>query len=72
METITIKIRNQKALRLIEDMELLELIQILSKEQQNPETRKLSEAMSGSMSHEDAEAYHRSVEKSKNEWNRNT
>lgn len=70
METLTIKIRNQKALRLIQDMEFLDLIQIMPAAPKPG--KKLSDIMAGSISREEGQAYHQDVQNSKDEWERDT
>ncbi|SEL54114.1 hypothetical protein SAMN05421740_106224 [Parapedobacter koreensis] len=70
MDTLTIKIRDQKAIKLIQDLELLNLIQIVT-----PPTKtatKLSDMMQGSISKEQAATYHKQIEDLKDEWERNT
>lgn len=47
MKTITIKINNDKALKLLEDLEALNLIQIIKKSVSN--NKKLSEKFAGSL-----------------------
>jgi len=54
METLTVKITNNKALKIIEDLEYLNLIHIV-KESPQTATKKLSEEMSGSISQEQAD-----------------
>lgn len=70
MDTLTIKIRDQKAIKLIQDLELLNLIQIVPAATKRD--KKLSEIMAGSMSKEQAMAYHKDVQDLKGEWERNT
>lgn len=70
MDTLTIKIRDQKAIRLIHDLELLNLIQIVPKTLKAG--KKLSEMMAGSISKEDAEVYSKHIGDMRNEWERDT
>jgi len=67
METLTIKIRNQKALRLIKDLESLDLIQIVSSKVKKTYPG-LSETMAGSISREEAETYHQHIQDTNDEW----
>lgn len=71
METLVIKIRNQKAIKLLEDLELLDLIKIIPSAPKTKEKYKISDMMRGSISKEEAETYHREVNEAKNEWERN-
>ena len=70
MDTMTIKIRDQKAVKLIHDLELLNLIQIVHPAAKTK--KKLSDTMQGSISKEEATAYLNQVGALKDEWERNT
>ena len=70
MDTLTIKIRDQKAIKLIQDLELLNLIQIVPAVTKTG--KKLSEIMAGSISKEQATVYHQEVHDLKDEWERET
>lgn len=70
MDTLIIKIRDQKAIKLIQDLELLNLIKIMPTTTKRE--KKLSEIMAGSMTKEEAETYHKDVQDLKDEWERNT
>ena len=71
METLTIKIKNNKALKLIHDLEDLNLIQVVGSEIKKPAV-KLSALLSGSISSEQADNMHKELEQMRNEWERNT
>ena len=68
MDTLTIKIRDQKAMKLIHDLELLNLIQIAHPVAKTE--KKLSDVMRGSLSKEEATAYHEKIDSLKDEWER--
>lgn len=70
MDTLTIKIRDQKAIKLIQDLELLNLIQIVTPPAKT--AAKLSDMMRGSISKEQAATYHNEIEDLKDEWERDT
>ena len=71
MEVLTIKIRDNKALKLIYDLEDLNLIQVV-----NPVTKesteKLSSILIGSISVEQADTMRKELQQMRNEWERNT
>jgi hypothetical protein len=71
METLTIKIKDSKALKLIHDLEDLNLIQVVGSEIKKPAV-KLSVILSGSISSEQADNMHKELEQMHNEWERNT
>jgi hypothetical protein len=71
METLTIKIRDNKALKLIKDLESLNLIQVI-KTSTKKTSKKLSEEMSGSISPEQADLMHEEIKKNRSEWDRDT
>jgi hypothetical protein len=60
METLVIKIRDKNAIKLIHDLELLNLIQIVN-DKRKVKKKKLSEALAGSISKEEAEIYQQAV-----------
>lgn len=69
MDTLTIKIRNQKARKLIGELEALNLIQIAL-----PATtsrKKLSRVIAGNITKRQVAAYHKDAQDLKNEWERN-
>jgi len=71
METLTIKIKDIKALKLIHDLEDLNLIQVI-----NPVVKKskakLSEILSGSISPEQADNMQTELKQMRAEWERDT
>lgn len=69
MDTLTIKIRDNKALKLIQDLESLNLIQVIKKSSKGP-SKKLSSELSGSISKEQADAMLKELQQSRNEWGR--
>lgn len=71
METLVIKIRDKNAIKLIQDLELLNLIQIV-KGKKNVKKNKLSEVLAGSISKEEAETYQQAVKTMREEWERNS
>ena len=71
METLTIKIKDSKALKLIHDLEDLNLIQVVSSDIKKP-SAKLSAILSGSITAEQANDMHKELEQMRNEWERNT
>lgn len=66
--TMIIQINNKKALKLLNDMEDLELIKIV-KEQVKTPAAKLSEKYKNTFSKEDAESFNNHVQKMRSEWN---
>lgn len=71
MDTILIQITNEKAYKLMEDLEDLQLIRILQKKQTHYE--KLSEKYEGKLKSEVAEEMHEYLSKGREEWKgRNT
>ena len=72
METLTIKIRDNKALKLILDLESLNLIQVIKTSSSKKPSQKLSEIMTGSISQEQADLMHEELKKNRSEWDRNT
>jgi len=71
MDTLTIKIRNKNALKLLHDLELLNLIQIVPEPKQASK-KKISEILAGSIGKEEAEVYHQAVKTMRDEWERNS
>ena len=70
METLTIKITDNRALKLIHDLEDLKLIEVIS----SPKTEKLklSALLKGSITSEQADDLHAQLKELRNEWDRNT
>ena len=71
MKTITIKINNDKALKLLEDLEALNLIQIIKESVSGG--KKLSKKFAGSLhlSDEQYNEFQQYLNKSRDEWERN-
>lgn len=70
METILLQINNDKAYKLIEDLEALDIVKILKKS--NESKVKLSERFAGSLNLSDEEYnnFQKSINESRNEWER--
>jgi hypothetical protein len=71
METLTIKIKDSNALKLIHDLEDLNLIQVVTPAVKKSAT-KVSAILSGSISPEEADKMHEELKQMRNEWERNT
>jgi len=71
METLTIKIKDNKALKLIHDLEDLNLIQVIGSDIKK-NTTKLSDILNGSISAEQADNMQKELKQMRNEWERNT
>jgi hypothetical protein len=69
MQTVTIKINNAHALKLIEDLEAMNLIEVI-KNTIIPDKKKLSERLAGSITSEQAAQMHDELKNMRNEWNR--
>lgn len=69
MDTLTIKIRDSKALKLIRDLESLNLIQVI-KENHGKTDKKLSKTLAGSISDQQAVSMQEELQKMRNEWQR--
>jgi hypothetical protein len=69
MQTITIEVSDTKTLKLIEDLESLNLIKII-KDKLPSTGKKLSDILSGSISPEEADAMNLELSKMRNEWER--
>ena len=70
MSTITIKVNNVKALRLLEDLEAMNLIEFIRKNTGMVNGKKLSERLSGSITTEESEIMHKELGEMRNEWER--
>jgi hypothetical protein len=71
METLTIKIKDNKALKLIHDLEDLNLIQVIGSSEKKT-TTKLSDILNGSISTEQADNMQKELKQMRDEWERNT
>lgn len=72
METLTIKIKDGKALKLIHDLEDLNLIQVVNPVAIKKSTTKLSTLLSGSISPEQGDSMRKELKQMRDEWERNT
>lgn len=71
MQTITIKTNNAQAIKLLEDLEALNLIQVIRQPAVNGYSKPLSERLAGSISHEQADLMNAELEQMRREWNLN-
>jgi len=69
METITIDVSNPQAIKLLEDLEALNLIKVVRRQIRKGE-KKLSEKLYGSISDSQAEQMREELHQMRNEWNR--
>jgi hypothetical protein len=69
METVVVQINNQKAHKLLEDLEDLNIIKIIKKNIQP--AQRLSEKYAGKLPADVADELQNYVSQSRNEWNRN-
>ena len=67
METVLVQINNNKAYRLLEDLEDLHILKVLKKSIQT--TQKLSEKYAGKLPSDIADELQNHVTQSRNEWN---
>lgn len=73
MKTVTVEIKNEKALALLRNLESLQLLRILEDSPSKTKTKqKLSERFAGSISKERAEELQKELTKMRNEWERDT
>ena len=68
METVLIQIKNNKAYKLLEDLEDLEIITVLQKN--TVIKQKLSEKYAGKLPDDVANELQNHIKQSRNEWNR--
>lgn len=68
METLTIDVSSPQAMRLLEDLEALNLIKVVGR-QTKPKREKLSEKYAGQLSEKVADELQDYVTKSREEWN---
>ena len=69
MQTLTIEVDNDKAVKLIEELEALNILRIIDDKPINTE-EKLSESIAGSLSEEQAKDIEQELEAMRREWNR--
>ena len=70
METLLIEIRNPKGMNLIRDLEEMDIIKILKREETPKPPQKLSELLRGSISPEEAKKFNQYIQESRKEWER--
>ena len=70
METVTVKIYNPQALKLLEDLEALNLIELVRLPAKAAQSNKLSERLSGSISSAEAKLMRQELSEMRNEWQR--
>lgn len=66
METMLIELTNQKAAKLLKDLEELKLIRVLKKETSTP--AKLSTKYRGVLSEKQGQALNKHIQEMRNEW----
>lgn len=67
MQTITVRINNPKVLKLLEDIEALNLIEIVTKSESKDKTTKLSERLAGSITPQQADLMRSELKRLRNE-----
>ena len=70
MQTVTIKINNAHALKLLEELEALNLIKVIKKSVVKENRKKLSERLAGSISSKQANLMRKELTEMHNEWER--
>ena len=70
MQTVTIKVNSAQALKLLEDLEALDLIKVIKRSVAKEKTKKLSERLAGSISAKDAKQMRKELTEMRNEWER--
>jgi HAMP domain-containing protein len=71
MQTVTIKVNNIKALKLLEDLEALDLIEVIKKTVVKGKSKKLSDQLSGSITATEAKQMRKELKQMRSEWERN-
>jgi len=69
LQTMTIQVRNSKAISLLKELETKKLISIVESPQGEPK-KDLASRLLGCLSEEQADAMHAELEKMRNEWER--
>ena len=69
MDTMLIKLTNQKAEGLLNELEELNLIKICRMENCEPAKTKLSDKYRGFLTHEDGQKLNNHISQMRNEWN---
>ena len=70
MQTVTIKINNAHALKLLEELEALNLIEVIKRTVTKEKRAKLSDRLWGSISPEEADKMRKELIEMRNEWER--
>ena len=70
MRTVTIKINNVNALKLLEDLEAMNFIEFINKTNVKVKGKKLSERLAGCINHQESELLHQELTEMRNEWER--
>ncbi len=68
METVIVQLLNKKSLKLLKQLEELNLIKVM--DSANTPIQKLSDRFAGKLSNEAAEALHNHVKQTREEWER--
>ena len=68
MQTITIKIKKPGALKLLEDLEAMNLIPLIKEKATTGHKLKLSERLAGCITSEQAEVMRKELTEMRNEW----
>lgn len=71
MQTVTIKINNAHAARLIDELEAMSVIKIIKKSPVKSRTTKLSEKLAGSVTAKEARQMRKELNEMRNGWERN-
>jgi len=71
MSTAFIELIDQKAYGLLQELEMLQLIRILQRNNEHPEKNKLSDKYKNVFSVKDAMDFKEYTQNSRNEWNNN-
>ena len=67
MSTLTIEVTNQKALRLMEELEALNIIKVIKRE--TKEKTNLADKYKGILNKEQGESLNQHIEQMRSEWN---
>lgn len=68
MQTVLIELLNEKALKLLKELEELRLIKVIANKRKS--TQSLSDRFAGKLSDTAAESLHQHIKKSREEWER--
>ncbi|MEX0810815.1 MAG: hypothetical protein WD048_01280 [Chitinophagales bacterium] len=70
-QTLTIQVNSEKALKLIEQLEALNLIKVIKHSPKKNKT-KLSKDLEGSITTEESDLMHQELDQMRKEWERNS